>query len=538
MPRSTSFASASLLLAESSWQIHAGDAAAARVVALLAEAMSLPLASCPPKSDPRKQIRELWVFVDPGLPKPRIHCDETGLIFCLLPPLEDHDKLVIGMSVVTQALARAELSRGGLLIHGALIAVPGHQPGGVILAGPGTVGKTTASNRLPPPWRSLSDDTSFVEYLPTGQFLAHPWPTWSRFFCNQDGKHGPGGHWEVQAGLPLKAMFFLARAKEDRVVPLLPAPAVAFLMETVQQASFLMTQDLSAELAQALLKKQLTAAEELVRTIPAFTLHLSLTGSFWDRIAETQARVSAASFPRAGHIFSPGAIQKTETTASSSSLFARNTLAVAYSGSSMNPTLRYPDLLEVIPYADRPICPGDVVYFQPSTGGPRVIHRVVRVTAKGIATRGDNNCPEDPFLMQPADVIGKVVAAWRLDRRRKITGGLSGFWSVYWNRAGHRLYKIARTPLYGAYHCQAASGLLGSLLPAALQPRIIEFRQRYQPSILKLMINGRVIGRYDAWTKLWEIDRPWRLIINVAKLPVVDPAAHMDTSVQEKPEHS
>lgn len=530
MPCSTSFASASLLLAGHSWQIHAGDAEAARVVALLAEAMALPLSCSPTTADARKQRRELWVFVDPGLPKPRIHCDETGLVFCLLPLPENHDKLVIGMSVITQAIARAELSRGGLLIHGALIAAPGHQQYGVILAGPGTVGKTTASNRFPPPWRSLCDDTSFVECNRTGYFLANPWPTWSRFFCTPDGKPGSGGTWDVQGGLPLQAIFFLIRAEEDRITPLPVTPAVAFLMETVQQVSFLMTQDLPLAQAQLLLQKQLAAVEELVRTIPAFTLHLSLTGPFWDRIAETLTRLASSDFPRPRHIPPLGSIRKTETTAPPQSLFEQDTLAVAYSGSSMNPTLRHPDLLEVIPYRDRPIRPGDVVYYQPSTGGPKVIHRVTRVTAKGIATRGDNNCPEDPVLQQPSDVIGQVIAAWRYDKRRKIAGGIGGIWSVYRARACDRLYKIARTPLHRVYHCLAASVLLNSMLPASLQPRIFAFRQRNFPPILKLMINGRVIGRYDAWNRSWEVDRPWRLIINVSKLPVVAPSQAMNIS--------
>jgi len=33
--------------------------------------------------------------------------------------------------------------------------------------------------------------------------------------------------------------------------------------------------------------------------------------------------------------------------------------------------------------------------------------------------------------------------------------------------------------------------------------------------------NGHVIGRYDVWKKLWVIDRPWRLIVDESKLPVV-----------------
>lgn len=75
-------------------------------------------------------------------------------------------------------------NRGGLLLHGALAECKRQ---GVILAGPGTVGKTTASRRLRLPWHSLSDDATLVVRDRAGRFGAHPWPTWSRFMF--------GGSW-------------------------------------------------------------------------------------------------------------------------------------------------------------------------------------------------------------------------------------------------------------------------------------------------------------------------------------------------------
>ena len=60
---------------------------------------------------------------------------------------------------VSQIVANASEEKGGLLVHGALVEWNGT---GVILAGPGGVGKTTASKRLPSTWRSLSDDTALI----------------------------------------------------------------------------------------------------------------------------------------------------------------------------------------------------------------------------------------------------------------------------------------------------------------------------------------------------------------------------------------
>jgi len=521
MPCSDSLTSVSLILSGSSWHIQAGDADAAYVVTSLSEVMSLPPVNLPAKQCAGEQWQKLLVVVGHGSGGTPIDDFESGPVFCFLPPPKNHDLLVIGMLLISHAIAHAELLRGGLLVHGALATNPGHLEGGIILAGPSAVGKTTASNRLPLPWRSLSDDTSLVVRDDRGQYMAHPWPTWSRFYSTREGNPGLGGKWEVQTGLPLQAFFFLAQAEKDRIVPLPTAPAVAYLMQTVQHVSLPMHSNMSAHQDQTLHENQLAAAEKLVRTIPVYTLHLSLTGTFWEGIEKTLASVSIPSFSQPEHTPSHGTGQEYKKSTSPPFLFGGNRLAVKYTGSSMNPTLRHPDLIEVIPYAGKPIRCGDVVYYEPSTGGPKVIHRVVRVTAKGICTRGDNNCENDPYLLQPSDVIGQVKAAWRSDKRRIITGGTFGIWSGYRAKICDRLNKILSPTLHGIYHGISANGFLLYLLPASKQPRIVEFKQRYQPSILKLMVNGHVIGRYDVWRKLWVIDRPWRLIIDERKLPVV-----------------
>lgn len=519
MASTVSFASASLSLSGNRWHIRAGDADAARVVAALGEAMSLPPASAPAQQEAGEPCRELRVAVDPGLGGPTSGGYESGPVFCYLPPPANHDLLVVGMSLIAQAIARAELSRSGLLVHGALAQTPEILKNGIILAGPGAVGKTTASNRLPLPWCSLSDDTTLVLRDVRGQYMAHPWPTWSRFFTTPDGKPGPGGRWDVQNGLPLRAIFFLAQAKDDRIAPLPTTPAVAYLMQTVQHVTLPLTPNLPAEQTRALHGQLLAAAEELVRAVPASTLHLSLNGTFWKRIEEALAAVSSASF-------SPPAVQGTGQdsgeNASPPFLFDDNRLAVTYFGPSMNPTLRHQDLLEVVPYAGKTSRRGDVVYYLPPIGGAKVIHRVVRVTPKGLLTRGDGNGADDPYLLQPSAVIGQVTAAWRHDRRRKIAGGFGGVWSGYRARLCIRLNTIFSRILHGIYHGLAASGLLRRIVAASLQTRVFEFRQGHQPPILKLMVRGRVIGWYNTWQNRWEIDRPWRLIIDPSLLPVAD----------------
>ena len=67
----------------------------------------------------------------------------------------------------------------------------------------------------------------------------------------------------------------------------------------------------------------------------------------------------------------------------------------AYVGPSMNPTLREPEIMEIVPCGSRPLRVGDVVFFLPPGSDRPVVHRVVRVTPAGISTRGDNNSRED-----------------------------------------------------------------------------------------------------------------------------------------------
>src|SRR5665647_1678306 len=106
----------------------------------------------------------------------------------------------------------------------------------------------------------------------------------------------------------------------------------------------------------------------------------------------------------------------------------------AYVGPSMNPTLREPEIIEIMPYDSRPLRVGDVAFFLSPEADQLVVHRVVRVTPAGISTIGDNNTQEDALLLQPKNIKGQVVAAWRGQKRRKITGGLRGRLTGRWLR--------------------------------------------------------------------------------------------------------
>ena len=88
-------------------------------------------------------------------------------------------------------------------------------------------------------------------------------------------------------------------------------------------------------------------------------------------------------------------------------------LFCAHTGPSMNPTLCQRDLLEVRPHV--PLMPrvGDVILCLPPGADRAVVHRIVSLTIGDIRTRGDNNSSADPWVLQPSDIVGQVVAAHR-----------------------------------------------------------------------------------------------------------------------------
>lgn len=264
------------------WEISGGDAEAESMVALLGGAMRLQAATAPACRGTTHQLR---VHVDAHTAVADCYIPlasaQDGTVDCILSPCEHWGAPFVNLVRLSLILARESQSRGGVLLHGALAERDGT---GVILAAPGGTGKSTASRRLPAPWRSLSDDMTLVVRDAQGRYLAHPWPTWSRF---RDG--GPGGDWDVQHAVALKGIFFLAQAAADHAEPVGPGQTASLLVEGLRQASQFMPVGLFQEEARALHLEGFDNLSALARTIPAHILHISLTGTFWtelDRVLE------------------------------------------------------------------------------------------------------------------------------------------------------------------------------------------------------------------------------------------------------------
>ena len=288
-----------LVLADGSrWVIAAGDEQAASIVSQLGDAMQLrmmsPSASLTPATfgtsrtgavEPPHQgiVRRLLVLVAAHNPEaPPATCyaplafEDDGFAVCVLRSFTHSDGLYIQLMELSLIFARDAQTRGAVLLHGALAEKAG---AGVILAAPGGTGKTTASVRLPAPWRSLCDDATLIMRDTQGSYWAHPWPTWSRFLWGESG-----GSWDVQNAVPLKGIFFLSRAVEDRVETIGPGHAVSLLVECAKQASQLIARGLSKEETRAMNLERFNNLCALARAVPAHILSISLTGAFWQEI--------------------------------------------------------------------------------------------------------------------------------------------------------------------------------------------------------------------------------------------------------------
>lgn len=101
--------------------------------------------------------------------------DSPDLLIQLKPQLPEPYACAITGSALKFTF-RQSVHRGGMPFHAALLEFHGK---GVLLSGKSGAGKSTCCRRIMPPWQALCDDEVLLTRSPQGNYLAHPFPTWS-----------------------------------------------------------------------------------------------------------------------------------------------------------------------------------------------------------------------------------------------------------------------------------------------------------------------------------------------------------------------
>jgi SynChlorMet cassette protein ScmC len=261
-----------------SWTIAGENGSGSEIAASLAKIMQLKPSKkegrhllvikngLPVNSDPRKAF-SLAAYEAIAKNKPAI---------CQVYSTNNKELLAIQQMALSLVFCSQAEKFGGVYIHGALVEKDGQ---GILLAGPGDRGKTTASSRMPSPWKSLSDDSTLLTKDKKGRYQAHPWPTWGAFMSGKSG-----GTWNVQHSVPLKAIFLLKQSKKDFVEPLGKGQAVSLLNEIAEQVWLGLSDDFDNTIKKEMRLQRFENICEMIKVIPVYLLHLSLTGSFWKEI--------------------------------------------------------------------------------------------------------------------------------------------------------------------------------------------------------------------------------------------------------------
>lgn len=193
-------------------------------------------------------------------------------------------------------------------------------------------------------------------------------------------------------------------------------------------------------------------------------------------------------------------------------------IAFNYTGPSMNPTLQAGDGMIVVPYEDQEIQVGDVVVFQSPEQNHYVVHRVLSVNSQGIRTIGDNNNNTDPWVLQPTDIMGRVVSVRRKDKDIIIHGSARGKAILSFLRIRKRVKAMAIRASSPIYQWLTRSGIIRRLFSPVIRTRLIYFK-RPGGTEIQLLIRKRVIARLLPGEDKWRIRRPYRLLVDEAILP-------------------
>ncbi len=197
-------------------------------------------------------------------------------IFCEAGGDRDPEIQYLHMRYGLFPIFRKSVHKGGLVIHGALVALEGR---GALLIGPGGSGKSTCCRRLPRPWHPFCDDEALVVLGKDGKYRVHPFPTWSDYFWKRTQRT-----WDVRSSAPLSGFFFLEKGPKDAVEPLGPGKTAVLLNASANQVFKTYLEMIPPKDRRALRQRCFQNACKMAHQRPAFRLYVSPDGRFWEKM--------------------------------------------------------------------------------------------------------------------------------------------------------------------------------------------------------------------------------------------------------------
>ncbi len=202
-------------------------------------------------------------------------------VLCEIRPPVTREISIASMWLALDPIYRRAIELGGLPLHAGMLEKAGEA---FILVAPGATGKSTCCRRPPSPWGSPCDDEVLVVVDNQGQFLAHPFPTWSDHLWGASPKT-----WVVEESYPVKGIFFLKRSDRDLALPVGQAEAAMLISGSAHQVLAKSVRGLSRYERKLLKKQVFDNACSLSKQIPAFVLQFTLTGEFWRQMDDAIA---------------------------------------------------------------------------------------------------------------------------------------------------------------------------------------------------------------------------------------------------------
>jgi len=205
--------------------------------------------------------------------------------------------------------------------------------------------------------------------------------------------------------------------------------------------------------------------------------------------------------------------------------------SLRYFGSSMKPTFRDADVLNISVCNCDNLHLGDVIVFNHPERQIKIAHRVRKIDKNRIYTGGDNSKSKDDYIITDNILIGKVTSLKRSGKTIKVRGGLKDhFKSELYHRYlifKRKLMLFILVYFRNLYRALAEHGIVKRLIPLHKFVKICAFRNNDSVEH-KMLLGSMQIGKYVEQYNRWHIRPPFRLVIAEDILPVPETISSLE----------